>query len=715
MVTHLRTWRCTLGWALLGRVLCLALLVAILQAVCGVGAAQAQIVGRGREAEVQQLLTPFADGRPVSAQVKLTGIRIGHDHIVVQLAEDVTGSAPQRGDLRMLPVGKQSAAQQALAASGSFAFEARTPTPALATAAGLVADAVRRNDDGQFFARGGKQAAPEAPPPAPWVVWTVATLWGAVALAVVLLVLQHSRRLASWLFAAVVLVLAARARQDVLFTPLHADDHAWLDAAIGLANPDVTGAANRLLGRYGPSWVLLQRWTAPLLGEDLEALGRWSTMVGALASVFAGLAAARLTGLLRHGWLPALVVAWLPVSVRVGRSESAVVLAQLLLAVVVLLAPGRRWFEQLGCMAAIALLASGHPVGPVFAAAGVAAVWALRRPLPAPQEAAVEAGAGHFPALPAPNASHAPRRSARLDWFTAVGPALAWLLAAAWLIQQQQALLGDRLDTTKRWLPIPGEPWTFWLWWRSDYGSAVALTLAFAGPLFWTAVSRWRRLWLFCALLAGSVGGWLVVACLTDALRYQAPLAPLVAVGLATWDVTRAGATGRPFWQSLAMLGVVWQLIGSPEGLRIDDAQAQSFRHLRQIWSQGAGDVQFLLPDQGEYASRRVVMDAPRGRLWTGGPRAVVRSAVDFVQDCRDGVPQPPAWLYLSSTCAVVPAQGQADVCASLQPLVDHQHPVRAAIVRPLPPLSAHGLRGEFHDYRSDSVDFQLARAKCPE
>lgn len=676
-------------------------------------AAEAQIVGRGREAEVQRLFAPFGDGLPITPAVRLTGIRIGHDEIVVQLAEAATGTSPRGGDLRLMPFGKRAAEPTAPAPSGSFQFAVRAPSVALGEAAGLLADAVRRNDDGQFFARGGKQAAPEAPPPPLWVVWTVAAMWGLVALAVAALALRHRQRLAAWLFAAVILVLAARARQDVLFTPLHADDHAWLDAAIGLANPDVAGAAHRLLGRYGPSWVLLQRWTAPLLGDDLEALGRWSTVVGALAAVLSGIAAARLTGLLRHGWLPALVVAWLPVSVRVGRSESAVVLAQLLLAAVVLLAPGRRWLEQLGCLAAIALLATGHPVGPVFAAAGVAAVWALRRP-PNLTSANLPTGAGHFPALPGP-AGTGPGLLRRVDWPTAVLPSLGWLCAAGWLLRQQQALLGERLDMTKQVLPIPGEPWAFWLWWRSDYGSAMVLGLSFVGPLLWTQVSRWRRLWLVLALLAGSVAGWLVVACLTDALRYQAPLAPLVAIGLATWGVAREGGVPRPFWQPLAMLGVVWQLIGQPAGLRLDDAQAQSFRHLQHIWSDANGEVQFLLPDQGEYANRRVVMDAPRGRLWAGGPRTTARSVVDFVQDCRDGVTQPPAWLYLSSTCAVVPAEGQGDICASLHAVIDHAHPVRSAIVKPLRPLGAFGLRGEFHDYRSDVVDFRLARAKCPD
>lgn len=677
------------------------------------GTADAQIVGRGREAEVQKLFVPFGDGLPITPAVRLTGIRIGHDQIVVQLAEDVTGSSPLRGDLKLMPTGKRVVEPAAPAPSGSFQFAVRAPSAALAQAAGLLADAVRRNDDGQFFARGGKQAAPEAPPPALWVVATVAALWGLVALAIAELAVRHRRRLAAWLFAAAILLLAARARQEVLFTPLHADDHAWLDAAIGLANPDVSGAAHRLLGRYGPSWVLLQRWTAPLLGEDLAALGRWSTVVGALATVLSGLAAARLTGLLRHGWLPALVVAWLPVSVRVGRSESAVVLAQFLLAAVVLLAPGRRWLEQLGCVAAIALLATGHPVGPVFAAAGVAAVWALRRPSEG-LVANLPAGAGQFPALPGRSAA-ATGLLRRIEWSTALGPALAWLVAAGWLLQQQQALLGERLDTTNRILPIPGEPWAFWLWWRSDYGSAIALGLAFIGPLLWKQVSRWRRLWLFLALLAGSIAGWLVVACLTDALRYQAPLAPLVAIGLATWGVAREDGLPRPFWQSLAMLGVVWQLIGQPAGLRIDDAQAQSFRHLQHLWPDAKGEVQFLLPALDEFASRRVVMDAPRGRLWAGGPRSTVRSVVDFVQDCRDGVTQPPAWLYLSSTCSAVPLQGSPEICATLYAVIDHTDPVRSATVKPLKPLGAFGLRGEFHDYRSDAIFFWLARAKCPD
>lgn len=669
--------------------------------------AGAQIVGRGREAEVLRLLDPYADGKSVTPQVRLVGVRIGHDHVAIQLAEEPTPTG-KRGELRLLPAAKPTA--------GSFAVQTTAPTAALRAAADAVAAAVQSHDDGKFFDRGGKQVVPTPTALPAWMAPSVAALWALVALAVLSLALRHGRRLAAWLAAALVLVVAARARQQVPFTPLHADDHAWLDAAVGLGDPDVAGAALRQLTSYGPSWVLLQRWTAPLFGSDLEALGRWSTAVGALAAVFSALAAARLTGKLRHGWLPGLLVAWLPVAVRVGRSESAVVLAQLLLACAVLLAPGRRLLEQLGAAAAILLLTTGHPLGPVFAGAGVLAVWGLRRPEDDGD------GAGHSPApleqpaLPAPEPRSAGPKRRRIDLATTFLPPLVWLAGAAWLYGQQPALVGERLQATDRALPLPSNPWLFWLWWRADYGSSAALVLAFVGPLRWPRTSKWRRLWLFGALSAGAVAGWLVIACLTDALRYQAPLAPLLAVGLATWGISSNpdAPDQRAWWQAPAMLLLLWQLIGQPVGLRIDDAQAQSWRHLRRELADATGAVQFVVPERKDDGGSHVVLDAPRGLLWAGGPTATVRQTGDFAQDCRDGVAQPPTWLYLSSTCAVRPASGVPGPCRELEALIDHTQPVRSAIVRPLPRLGDDSLRGEFHDYLSESVDFRLARAKCP-
>lgn len=678
-----------------------------------------QVIGRGREAEVAALLAPLRDGAEVTSGVWLTGIQIGHDRWTVTLATSPTVTAAS-AQTRLLfqPLGRQSAdaQQHVLGQTASFSVVASAATGPLLVGQNQVLRAVQANDRGGFFARGDKEAAVEAPALAAWVPPIVAALWLVVGLGLLWLALQHYKRWGAWLLAAGLLMAAARTRQSVPWTPLHADDHAWLEAAIGLNNPDVVGAGQRLFAGYGPSWGLLQQWTAPLLGADLEALGRWSTILGSLAAVLAGLAAARLTGSVWSGLLPGLAVAWLPVAVRVGRSESTLVVAQVLVAAGLILGQGRTAMEQVATAAILLLLATGHPLGPVFAGGLLLAIWALRQ-----SRSPEHLGAGPsvqvvYPALPSPNAAKPSGISwlYRVDWVSLVPFGVAVVAGTGWLYAQQTALLGQRLTATDQILPLPGAPWQFWLWLDAGWGSWALVALAALGAASWPGQPRWRRASLLMALVVTATGGLLVIACLTDAARYQAPLAPLLAVCMATLWVRRPLEQPRPFWVNLGALVVVWQLLGTPAGLQQMDAQAQSWQHLRRELAQTTGQLQFLIPERTGQHRGHVVLDAPRGLLWAGGPQATVRQVPDFLQDCRDGIQQPPAWLYLSAACAVQPAPGQQRVCQELESLMDHTQPVRSALIRPLPPLLPEGLRGEFHTFMADSVDFRLARARCP-
>lgn len=686
------------------------------------------IIGRGREADVLQLVAPYRDGTVVSGDVVLRNIGVQSDAIRLELRD----AAQQIATVVLRPQ------------PGAPSFEIQVPplqAGQLRTAAELLAAAVAHNDKGTFFATVVQPAAaigqtlPVAAPvqvsPSGALAGVTAVLWAALALAMLAKAARKPRSWSAMVFGAVILGLAAAARRAAPFTPLHADDHAYQEIAIGLNLPEVQERADQLMHDYGPAWWQLQRWTTPIWGDDHQALGRWAAAVGALATVLAVLAARRSSG----RWLPALVggaaMCWAPIAVRVGNSESNLVVAQLLVAAALWLAsppyPARSGrFDALGVLAAIGLLACGHPLGPVYAVGAGLCAWAL-----AVRPAQSADSGGELPnlaVLALPN----PHRRMTL-WpardnlaVAAAGVALLALLVG-WQWTNQQNLLGNRLASTGL-LPVPVHFWTFELWWQRAWGAVTLTTVVAAAGLLglWAqrrvhgrAVAWWSVLAWTSGLAALGVAGLVVVACVTDGVRYQAPMA-------AAWVVLAAFAprcadllegTRRPlvgFVVVVAMAVALVEALATPAGAAAVDAQAQAYRILSDEVADEKLDFWLVVPERAPGERRHVVVDQPRGRFVRSGPVAQRISVNEYLQACGQGRAPTPAWVFLSPACAAADLPELATPCAALEPLLDPATHIRAGYVRPWQGVMAQGLPGEFHRYGSETVPWRLGRARCP-
>ena len=762
------------------------------------------MIARGREADVLRLLAPFRDGQPIAdTGVVVDNVRIAADSVTVDLrdAQAQTSSVvlrPATGD-----------------ASKSFVVQMRPSSGKLGAAQDLVAAAVAKNDDGSFFRSAHAQpsttavaVAADGPSPefAAPLGFVTAGLWATLALAMAAKGLRRPQSWSAVVFGAVVLVVAAAARRAAPFTPLHADDHAWLEIAVGLTMPEGEAGAHRLLSEYGPAWWQLQRWTAPIWGSDHEALGRWAAAVGALATVLAVLVARRACG----KWLPALaagaLMLWAPVAVRVGNSESSLVVAQFLVAAALWLASppyaagSGRW-DAVGVLAAVGLLTTGHPLGPVFAVGAGLCAWALsvrpagdasvgRQGVPRTHLSAAPIGptarllavssdfsdlnnggvhstAGNnsertksasmavtgthgaqddlndFKDLnkggdhsTADNHSGSASSSPRLSgWLPARQNLVALALGVAliaglvgWRLTNQAEVIGNRLAATG-WLPVPRGFWLYELWWSRAWAPEALTTVgAFAGLcglyaqrlVHGRTTARWSVLAMLAGIAALGVAGLLVVACVTDAVRYQAPMAAawVVLIAFAPRCADLANDRLRP-WLGLAVLvalGIgVLQCLWTPFGAAATDAQGQGYAILRRELGQETGDLWLLAPERKPGERRHVVMDVPVGPWSRSGPVSHRISTDEYRAACAAGRPPSPAWVWLGPACEAIDLPGLATPCAALTPLLDASKPARSGFVRPWPGTMAQGLPGEFHTYPSDSVPWRLARAKCPD
>ncbi|MBM4342190.1 MAG: hypothetical protein FJ100_02300 [Deltaproteobacteria bacterium] len=777
------------------------------------------VIARGREADVLRLLAPFRDGQPVAdTGVVLDNVRIGADSVAVDLRD----AAGQSATVTLRPA----------LAGGPKAFSVQAPSAPdrLGLATDLVAAAIARNDDGSFFRHAtsgpttvtAASAAPAGPAPefATPLGYLTAGLWVVLAAAMVAKALRRPRTWSALVFGGVLLVVAAAARRAAPFTPLHADDHAWLEIAVGLGLPGADTGAHRLLTEYGPAWWQLQRWTAPLWGNDHEALGRWAAALGALATVLAVLAARRAT----TRWLPALaagaLMVWSPLAVRVGNSESTLVVAQFLVAAALWLASppyearSGRW-DTVGVLAALGLLASGHPLGPVFAVGAGLCAWALsirphgatssrvfrdlnrggdhstvwndgeilhpgaEPPPPSPRQIDVSSNFGDLNeggdrstarndgTFPNPGAlavlrpsgkpstssnfahlneggdrstpqhhSAQPQSAAGLRAALPSGNNLLALAAGfglvaglvAWRMAGQAELVGSRLAATG-WLPVPRGFWLYELWWNRAWAPAALTTagaLAGLGGLYaqrlvhGRAVARWSLAAMLAGLVALGIAGLLVVACVTDAVRYQAPMAAawVVVIAFAPRMAELASDRVRP-WLGLAVLAAlgigVLQCLWSPFGADALDAQGQGYAILRRELGQETGDLWLLAPEREPGERRHVVMDVPVGAWTRAGPVSHRVSTDEYRAACAAGRPPSPAWVWLGPACEAIDLPGLATPCAELAPLLDASQPARSGFVRPWSGTMAQGLPGEFHSYPGDTVPWRLARARCPD
>ncbi len=698
-------------------------------------ATAAPIVGPGREADILRLIAPYRDGAEVLPGVRLQQVALGSNSL----------------ELRVLGPQGQTASLLFQTSDGPRAF-VEQPHPAasaeLEPALQALAKALAAHDHGDFFAQGAPlagHAQPVGDAPATTgaahptldtpLDWAALLAWLALLVAMAAKALRPPRTWTTLVMGLLVWIVAAQVRQALPLTPLHADDHAYLELGMAAGADGMAIKLQQLLRFYGPAWFQAQQWTAWIFGADHDGVGHWAAAVGGLAIALAAVAARRASG----RWLPALlataVCIWAPIAARVGHSESTLVVAQFLIAAVLWLAsppypPRSGRLDLLGVGAGLALLAWGHSLGPIYAVGTGLCAWALAlRPQAEASAAAVDPS--HALAGPTSSPNHLwlwlPSRTSL--WAGAVG-GVATLAAVAWQLASQRELLGDRLSATEALLPIPGRFWAFELWWHGDWAptafSTLVVAFGFAGLYAQRRVHGRSIGALTVALYAAgtaavAVAGLVVVACLTDAVRYQAPLAPilLVVAGFAPRfadllpEVRHLPAIGAVTLAQMAAL--VQLLLGLPARHSLD-AQGQFYAVLRHELANETKDITLIVPTRRSGERRHVVIDLPRGRWTRTGPASRTLQAQEFASRCQQLGPKAAenTWIAIAPACAAVDLPGLATPCAELPPLLDTAGPLRAGFVRPWPGEPAQGLAGEFHQFPNDSVAWRIGRARCP-
>ncbi len=720
--------------AMLGKSKQILLVCVLAVAMTGPAWAASPPIGPGREADVLQLLAPYRDGAEV-----LPGIRL--QEVALQ---------PTSIELKLQGPQDSTASLVFSTSDGARSFvetRRQASSPSLEPALQALAQAVGQHDHGTFFANAaplatshalGDLPAPGATPGTPTLTtpldWAALLAWLVLLVAMAAKALRPPRTWTTVVMGLLLWVVAAQVRHALPLTPLHADDHAYLELGLA-AGADPHGARlSHLLQFYGPAWFQAQQWTAGLFGAHHDGVGHWAAAVSGLSVALAAVAARRASG----RWLPALLAAavciWAPVAARVGHSESALVVAQFLIAAVLWLAsppypPRSGAWDLAGVSAGLALLCWGHSLGPIYAAGAGLCAWALSvRPRPTTT-------AGHPDpehALPGPES-----RATTLDWLPSRGSLLAGAVggtlalgAALWQFVSHRALLGDRLGATDSLLPVPGRFWAYLLWWNGDWAptafATVVVGFGFAG-LYAQRRVHGRAIGALSAgayalgTLATAVAGLLVVACTTDAARYQAPLAPtlLVVAGFAPRfaelfaESRHLPAIGAATLAQMAAL--VQVLMGLPARSSLD-AQGQFYAVLRHELASEPGELTLVVPTRKPGERRHVVVDLPSGRWSQAGPTSQTMSAQEFLGRCKQlgAKAAEHTWVALSPACEAVDLPGLAKPCAELEALLAPTGPLRAGFVRPWAGEPERGLAGEFHKFPSDSVPWRLGQARCP-
>ena len=658
----------------------LLLLACVLLPVRG----HAQAIDRGREADVLRLLLPFVDDGPVGATV-LHRIAIGADNVTLE----VTEPGGQTAAVTLTP------RPQADASPGSRSFRiALSPaaTPQLGQAQLLLRAAVERNDDGTFFAHASILPARAPPPPVvaallPLALVVANLLW-LLLLAVLAVRMWRDRRPRRWLAWLLLATLAAALRRQVPFVPLHANGHGLEEILVAIGAPDSQAATLSYVTQYGPTWLTPLRSLTWLLGQTHDQLAVGSAALGGLATTLAVAAAWRLSRQWLWTALAATLMLLVPVATRVGHSESAFVVAQLLVALGLWLAT---WPDRLAAVAlalVLALLALGHPVGTGLAA-GVfllALAMALQRGEPAAKRA--------------------------LPLLAVLGVAVALELTLT------RSGVAARLTQDGHWhLPLPTVSHAYWLWLQPGYAPRVAALALLPG--LW-AFGRGRAglmRWLTPAVaLSGAAlvaaTGLMVGFCVTDCLRYQAPFAPvavLLVAGAGQGLPTRLAGrlVALALWLSIAVE------LPALDGGRQLDAQGQAYVALRQALSGLHGDVWLVAPDRAA-GHEQVVVQMPAGQLVRDGANLRTMLVADVRAPCAAGrkLPQQ-AFVWLDNACAGRVAEGQPQPCASVLPLAGETLHEAQLVALPPPSLDA-AMRGEFNGYPPGRIRVRLARAQCP-
>jgi len=714
-------------------------------------AADRPVIGPGKERAALALVAPLKDEGPVVDGVVLAGLRIEQHRLVVILA---TTTEPKKvAEIRLEPLSADRRAETGRDFAVRIPADLNTP---LARAAKVVADAVATNDKGGFFgvsapsamtptgAAGGpgkpSQPHPDARDRVPlaledpdfelmdaWSSRLAVVLWLLAGLALVALVVgacgqlvfgpRRLRRTATGLLLAVVFGLAMSHRAGGQLLPLHANNHAYEDIVAALGGPDSGPDTQRHVAGYGASWLVAQRGLTAVFGAHHDGLRAQAAWWGAGAITVAVAAAVTAGGSL---WLAALVgigAAGLPVAALVGQSESTLVIAQFLIALSLLFAAvmaggsrRRRMVGAVGTVAALALLAGGHVVGPILAGGTALLCWML--------------SVGSL----ADDSERALHPEA-IGWLAILGAPAA--LGLGLRLATSGAEVGARLEASGTWLPVPGNPFAFSLW-LMDPASSALVGLAIVGiAAVWLIDDargvKARRL-LAGASLAGVLGvgaaGLLVCACLTDGLRYQATLVgPLVVLAALGGRAVMGGGAARRFAAAVVLLALIGPLLLGDGQAAIAqdeaggvDAQTRGYALLRRQLAGLRGPV--WLVDAGRTSERGAVLRVAEGRLDEHGP-VVRRLRIESMRAmCEADLPLPgPAYAFVDPACAIGRGdKAVAPPCQELRRLIRRgaigsYGAVKTARLE----LREKGLRGEFLAYGEGNVSWRFGPAGCPE
>ena len=642
----------------------------------------------GHEAEVLALLAPYADDAPVAGDVKIAGIRVSAARIVIALRSAAGEDARVVLTPALPPAAHDTVAVELPA----------TSVVALRTAQQML----QRHLAGRTFAPFAMALAPRARPlvltpardfawPAPVqpLVYLSVALW--LLLAVTLLrcvVRSFPATRQRWQLlggSLLVFVVAAHVRLAAPFWPLHSNGHWSHDAGLALR---AGGVATEAEAAYGAAWVIVQQAGVLLFGVHIDGLARLSVLLGALAAAMTF--AAALLRVQKWPWalLGGLLAALAPVAVRVGHSESPFVVAQLLFAIVLLLAaaPVDRW-RQLGLAAALALLALGHPLGPGFALGALLLALAWTPP-PEPPEP------------PAP------------PWRAWALPLLALLLLSLAQLYVASGTLARRVEGDWRSLGFFNPRlllWTDDAWLPRLTWLLVALGCVISWRRWASRHERWKAVAFALGAIVLIRFCTLANACVSDGLRYQsllaAPLGVLVASG-GLWHV--AGSfTRRRITQACAgmvALAVLWQLASARDARQALDTQGQLWSFLRQHPPDAHGQTAHFLiahPDS------RFLMLEPVGRWGADGPVAdVISLDVARALCARNGQLPEHTWMLFEPGC-MSPGAG---ACALLAPFAGEV--VARGSVSPLSALP-QTLRGEFLDLPPGPQAVRVVRVGC--
>ena len=492
--------------------------------------------------------------------------------------------------------------------------------------------------------------------------------------------LTRRERLANSALEMGVFLLALLARLRAPFWPLHSNDHAYDDIALVLDLPADNVAARARLQSFGESWPELQKLGLHLTGQTHDGLALLSAFLGALAVLATVMAARRLAlprvPVLLAGALAALV----PVGLRVAHSESAFVVAQLLVALALLLGASQpsRW-TQIGLAGVILLLATGHALGPGYAFGMALLAWALRH--------------------------NRWRLLVFLLTVALLGLAMDWLYNGA--------AIGVRTGGPLGVLGLLRHPQAHTLWLDRHWMPPAWPLLALLGWWACLPAPRWRAaLASALGLLALLVTGLLPIACASDVLRYQAPWLPVVALALAGSGRLPA-VLHKPLRRPAHLLTIaLWLLLALEArelgtGFSALDVQGQTYAALRDALGHERGLLVWLVPEFT--GSQRAYLAAPAGRWRDDGPEVLeMHPDVARFQCQRFGHLPGPAVLALEPACLSLPGQSPCDV---LRPFLQERLK-QQQIARLAPGLAS--TTAEFLDFAPASLHLEVWRAQCP-